>query len=67
MTIIVNKILLIATRQIGDVLLVTPLLRSLRKAYPKAIIDILVYENKGEILVGNPDYDNLITITEHPN
>ena len=62
-----NKILLIATRQIGDVLLVTPLLRSLRKAYPKAIIDILVYENKGEILVGNPDYDNLITITEHPN
>ena len=62
-----KKILLIATRQIGDVLLVTPLLRSLRKAYPKAIIDILVYKNKGEILVGNPDYDNLLSIVEHPN
>ncbi len=62
-----NKILLIATRQIGDVLLVTPLLRSLRKAYPNAIIDVLVYENKGEILVGNPDYNNLISITEHPS
>ncbi|MFK5968753.1 MAG: glycosyltransferase family 9 protein [Candidatus Marithrix sp.] len=62
-----NKILLIATRQIGDVLLVTPLLRSLRKAYPKAIIDVLVYKNKGEILVGNPDYNKLITIAEHPN
>ena len=34
-----NKILLIITRQIGDVLLATPLLHSLRKAYPQAQID----------------------------
>ncbi|MBE9562764.1 MAG: glycosyltransferase family 9 protein [Proteobacteria bacterium] len=62
-----KKILLIATRQIGDVLLVTPLLRSLRNAYPTAIIDILVYQGKGEILIGNPDYNNLISVTEHPS
>jgi heptosyltransferase-3 len=62
-----KKILLITTRQIGDVLLVTPLLRSLRNAYPHAMIDVLVYKGKGEILIGNPDYNNLISITEHPN
>jgi len=62
-----NKILLIATRQIGDVLLVTPLLHSLRQAYPTAIIDVLVYENKGGMLIGNPDYNQLISVAEHPN
>ena len=55
-----NQILLIATRQIGDVLLVTPLLRSLRRAYPDAIIDVLVYEHKGGMLEGNPDYNTFI-------
>ncbi len=62
-----RKILLIATRQIGDVLLVTPLLRSLRRGYPDSIIDVLVYDNKGGMLEGNPDYNNLISVAEHPN
>lgn len=62
-----SRILLIATRQIGDVLLVTPLLRSLRCAYPKAVIDVLVYENKGGMLEGNPDYNQLISVAEHPS
>lgn len=62
-----DKILLIATRQIGDVLLVTPLLRSLRRAYPKAVIDVLVSNDKGGMLEGNPDYNTLISVAEHPN
>jgi heptosyltransferase-3 len=62
-----DKILLIATRQIGDVLLVTPLLRSLRRAYPFAVIDVLVYNNKGGMLEGNPDYNRLMSVAEHPN
>ena len=62
-----QRLLLIATRQIGDVLLVTPLLRSLRQAYPQANIDILVYNNKGGMLEGNPDYNTLISVAEHPN
>ncbi len=62
-----RQILLIATRQIGDVLLATPLLRSLRNAYPKAVIDVLVYDDKGGMLEGNPDCNNLISIAEHPN
>lgn len=62
-----QRILLIATRQIGDVLLVTPLLRSLRQAYSQAIIDVLVYDNKGGMLEGNSDYNTLIAVAEHPN
>lgn len=61
------SILLIATRQIGDVLLTTPLLRSMRRAWPLARIDILVYTNKGGMLEGNPDCDAVIESDEHPN
>lgn len=62
-----HNILLIATRQIGDVLLVTPLLRSLRHSYPQSQIDVLVYAHKGDMLIGNPDYNQLISVAEHPN
>lgn len=61
-----DRILLIATRQIGDVLLCTPLLRSIRAGYPNARIDVLVYSNKGGMLQGNPDFDELIEVDEHP-
>ena len=62
-----EKILLIVTRQIGDVLLATPLLRSLRIAYPSAIIDVLVYKGTEGILRGNPDMNNLIRVSKNPS
>lgn len=62
-----RKILVIATRQIGDVLLVTPLLRSVRRAYPEARIEVLAYRRTGGILEGNPDLDALIEVDEHPD
>lgn len=62
-----NKILLIATRQIGDVLLTTPLLRSLRRAYPAATLDVLIYKNCEGILEGNPAVNALIPISEYPS
>lgn len=62
-----SSILVIATRQIGDVLLTTPLIRTLRQGYPSAQLDSLVYENTEGILEGNPDIDNIIRIPEHPN
>ncbi len=67
MKIAANRILVIATRQIGDVLLVTPLLHSIRRAYPDACIDVLVFENKADILSGNPDINTTITIAERPS
>jgi len=61
-----QRILLIATRHIGDVLLTTPLLRSLRLAYPDARIDALVYNWTAGILDGNPDVNTVITVNQDP-
>jgi heptosyltransferase-3 len=61
-----QSILLIATRHIGDVLLTTPLLRSLRLAYPDARIDALVYNWTAGILDGNPDLNHVITVNQDP-
>lgn len=61
----VQRILLIATRQIGDVLLTTPLLRSLRHAYPEATIDMLVFAGTESILAGNSDCSQIYTIPQH--
>ena len=62
-----RSLLLVAIRQIGDVLLATPLLRSLRRAYPDAVIDVLVYSDKGGMLEDNPDCNDVIAVDEHPD
>ena len=61
-----QRVLLIATRRIGDVLLTTPLLHSLRQAWPQAEIDVLVFRNTDGVLRGNPDIHQIITVPEHP-
>lgn len=60
------RILVVALRQIGDVLLTTPLIRSLRGGYPDATIDILVIKGRGGILEGNKDC-NIVEIDERPS
>jgi len=62
-----KKILVIATRRIGDVLLTTPLIRSLKRGWPEATVDVLVFENTRDILLENPDINNIITIAERPS
>ena len=61
-----RSVLVVATRRIGDVLLTTPLIRSLRRAYPAARIDALVFAGKGAVLEGNPDCDSVVEVPERP-
>ena len=56
-----EKILVIAMPYLGDVLLATPLIHSLRVAYPNAQIDVLVFKNTQIMLEGNPDISTVIT------
>jgi heptosyltransferase III len=61
-----KKILLIVLRYLGDVLMTTPMLRSLRLAYPDAQLDVLVYGCTASMLEGNPDVDHIISIPNRP-
>jgi heptosyltransferase-3 len=56
------RILVIALRRLGDVLLTTPLIRSLKRGYPDAAIDVLVFSGTEGILEGNPDVGCVITM-----
>ena len=56
------RILVIALRRLGDVLLTTPLVASLRQAFPDATIDALVFDDTAGILKGNPDIEGVIAM-----
>lgn len=55
-----KRILIIATRQIGDVLLTTPLVRAARETWPQARIEMLGFQGTLGMLAGNPDLDGCI-------
>jgi heptosyltransferase-3 len=59
-----RRILVVITRQIGDVLLTTPLISAARQRWPKARIDVLGFAGTLGILAGNPDIDELIQVKE---
>ena len=55
-----KKVLFIATRQIGDVLVTTPLISKARELWPDAEFHFLGYRGKLEMLKGNPDITCLL-------
>jgi heptosyltransferase III len=57
-----RSILVIVTRRIGDVLLTTPLLHSLKAAWPAAQVDVLVFRGTEGVLAGNPDIGRVIVV-----
>ena len=61
-----RSILVVVTLRIGDVLLSTPVIRSLRLAWPYAKIDVLVFEHTEGVLLRNPDVNRVITIPTRP-
>ncbi len=61
------RILVIALRRLGDVLLTTPLIGSLRRAWPDAAIAALVFADTAGILQGNPDLNEIVTMPPRPS
>jgi heptosyltransferase III len=61
-----SRILVVVLRRLGDVLLTTPLIRSVKRAFPQASIDALVFAGTEGILAGNPDLSKILTIPERP-
>ncbi len=61
-----GRLLIVCIRRIGDVLLVTPLIRTFKRHWPEAKIDLLVFKGTEAILSANPDIENILTIEERP-
>ena len=57
-----DRIIVIVTRQIGDVLLTTPLIHAAKKRWPEARIDVLGFAGTLGMLRGNPDVGQLIEV-----
>lgn len=57
-----RSVLVVVTRQIGDVLLTTPLVRAARERWPEARIDVLGLEGTLGMLRGNPDIHTTIAM-----
>ena len=57
----INKILVIQPDHIGDVLLATPMISSLRRRFPRARIDAVVGTWAKPVLASNPDLNNVYT------
>ncbi|MEQ4924773.1 putative lipopolysaccharide heptosyltransferase III [Proteus hauseri] len=54
-----NKILVIKLQHHGDILLTTPVIHSLKSAYPNATIDVLLYKETLPMLQDNPLINNI--------
>jgi heptosyltransferase-3 len=61
-----KKVLFIATRQIGDVLVTTPLISKARELWPDAEFHFLGYRGKLDMLKGNPDIAEIIETSDRP-
>lgn len=58
----VNRVLVIRLRQLGDTLLVTPALRQLKRAYPNARIDVLCESGNRCIFENHPAVSNCLLL-----
>ena len=56
-----NRILIIQTAFLGDVILATPVISELHRLFPQAQIDILVKKGNESLVVGNPKVHQVYT------
>jgi heptosyltransferase-2 len=62
-----NKILIIRLSSIGDIILTTPVVRSLKKGLPDSEIHFLVKEEYKDLLIDNPWIDKIHTWNNQPS
>jgi len=58
--------LVVVTQRLGDVLLATPLIRSVKRAWPHAAVDALVFEGTEGAIAANPDIRRVLAVPLRP-
>ncbi|VAX18690.1 Lipopolysaccharide core heptosyltransferase III [hydrothermal vent metagenome] len=61
-----KRVLIIRLSSLGDVLLTTPVIRSLKKNYPDLTIDFLIKKNFEAAIQLNPNIDSMIIYNDSP-
>src|SRR5260370_3891304 len=61
------RILVITLRRLGDVLLTTPLIRTLKASLAGSSVTALVFRGTEGMLAGNPDVDEVLTTSLRPS
>jgi len=56
-----KRILIVRTDRVGDVVMITPMIRELRLKFPDAYIATLTQNHTSDILKNNPYLDEMIT------
>ena len=56
-----KRVLIVRTDRVGDVVMITPMIREIRKAFPDAFIATLTQPNTAQLLLNNPHLDAIIT------
>lgn len=62
-----QSVLVVATQRLGDVLLATPLIGSLRRAWPAARLHVLVFDDTRSVLAADPDIDEILSVSRRPS
>ncbi len=60
----IKNILVVEVNWLGDVLLTTPAIKAIKKAYPNCHLACMVLPRVREVLDGNPDVDEIIIFDE---
>lgn len=62
-----TKILVIQTAFIGDVILITPLIRAIKVLFPQAILDVMVIPQTENVLENNPHIHEILLFDKRKN
>lgn len=63
----ITKILVVQTAFIGDVILITPLVKALKQLYPTAKLDVMVVPGAAKLLENNPHIREVIPFAKRKN
>ncbi len=62
-----KKILIVQTAFIGDVIIITPLIKAVKKLYSNALLDVMVIPQTAGVLEHNPNINEIILFDKRKN